>query len=248
MEKYNLQEAREEADKIKKLVADGMAKNYKEANALVDSSNEQKKVWEKKWSTKLESSPASNFVHEVLPQINVSGKDVLDLGAGDGKDSIEFAKHGYHVTSVDFSSIGISQLEEAAKKLNLKVTGKIADLEKLELPENSYDVIYSNLGLHFFDDKTTRSIFTRIHKALRKNGMIFINAKAVTDDHYGKGEQIGPDTYKYKGQLRHFFSDNYMRGLLSIFKNVVVNTIDEEQKLLEGGTYKASYVQARATK
>ena len=44
---------------------------------------------------------------------------VLDLGCGQGRDSLAIAKLGYCVTGVDHSKVGIDQMIHRAKKLGL---------------------------------------------------------------------------------------------------------------------------------
>jgi len=248
MEKHTQQEAREKIHKIKKLIADGVVSDYKEARRVIAVSDKQKNIWDRKWSTKSETGSVSSFATDVLLNIGSGNKDLLDLGAGDGKDSIEFARHGHRVVAIDFSKEGITQLEKAANKFGVEVATRIENIETASLSENSFDVIYSNLGLHFFNDKVTRKIFAKIHRALRDGGVFYLTAKAVSDDNYGKGKEIGPDTFEHNGKLRHFFSEDYTKSLLSAFTKVKIKTVNEEQKLLEGGTYKASYIKAKASK
>ena len=59
--------------------------------------------------------------------IQVKGK-LLDLGCGQGRDSIALAKLGYEVTGIDHSKVGIEQLNRIAEKENLPLKGIIGDI------------------------------------------------------------------------------------------------------------------------
>lgn len=46
--------------------------------------------------------------------------NVLDLGSGQGRDSIALARMGYTVTGVDISKVGVSQMMSIAQKEELR--------------------------------------------------------------------------------------------------------------------------------
>lgn len=54
--------------------------------------------------------------------------NLLDLGCGQGRDSIPLAELGYKVTGIDNSKVGIDQLNEIAKKENLSLIGIVEDM------------------------------------------------------------------------------------------------------------------------
>jgi 2-polyprenyl-3-methyl-5-hydroxy-6-metoxy-1,4-benzoquinol methylase len=248
MEKYSLDQALSEAEKMNTMLKNGTAKNYSDANSKVDTLNEQRKIWDRKWSKRKETAPATNFAKEVLSELKGEKMDLLDLGAGDGRDSILFAKNGHEVTAIDLSSEGINCLDEAGKKLGLKIHSIVGDIATMELGENRFDVIYSNLGLHFFDKQTTKVIFDKLYSSLKSNGQLFISAKAKSDKFYGQGQKISEDVYKFDGQIRHFFSEEYTNELLAAFDQRNISTKYEPQTLEEGGTYDAAFIRAKATK
>ena len=50
----------------------------------------------------------------------INNKKILDVGAGTGRISIQLAKHGGHVTSVDISSEMLNVLKNKAKHLSIE--------------------------------------------------------------------------------------------------------------------------------
>lgn len=56
----------------------------------------------------------------VSPRGN-QGIKLIDLGAGEGRDSIFFSSHGFDVTAVDASEPGLEKIRRWAEEENLKI-------------------------------------------------------------------------------------------------------------------------------
>src|SRR3989344_5675814 len=177
----------------------------------------QKEYWKTEWN-KREAGSENNFARRIFSLIKSNHKKLLDLGCGDGRDSIYFAKKGLNVTSVDFSESGIKKLNEKIKRLGIKNINAVrADIKKINFKDNSFDIIYAHLSLHYFDDKTTGKIFNNLYNILNFGGLIFIKCKSTEDSLCGQGEKVGEDMY-FKNHLHHFFSKDYMKEKLGKFK------------------------------
>lgn len=73
---------------------------------------------------------------------------VLDIGCGQGRDSLFLAAQGYSVTGVDASAVGVQQMLELAESQSLDVQGIVADFFELDF-SGFYDVIVLDSILHF---------------------------------------------------------------------------------------------------
>lgn len=166
-------------------------------------------------------------------------KTILDLGCGRSRDPIFFANNGLIVTALDVSKNRLVSLKKKNIK-NIKI--EIQDIRDLEFPDNSFDVIYAHLSIHYFDDKTTDKIFNKLYKILKKDGLLLVKCKSTDDVMYGKGEKIENNFYNLNGHLRHFFDKNYMKEKLNKFKILKIRKTTSIYKR------KSSFIEAVATK
>ena len=85
-------------------------------------------------------------IMKILPPIKPYR--VLDIGCGEGKDAVFFAKCGYDVTALDISEQGIEKAKKLAEHNQVEVRFFKADLFDYR-PDTEYDIIFSSGVLHF---------------------------------------------------------------------------------------------------
>jgi len=140
---------------------------------------------------------------------NKNFKTLLDLGCGNGKDSLYFAAQGLDVTSVDISSRAFRSIR--TENPNVKCLQE--DIRKVDFPDNSFDVIYAHFSFHYFNDEDTEEIFKNAYRMLAPNGLLFVRCISTNNALYGKGIKVGENMYDFK-HVRHFFDTNYMEQML----------------------------------
>jgi tellurite methyltransferase len=109
-------------------------------------------------------------------RIGIDGRRVrraLDLGAGEGADSIRLARLGYEVTAVDISSRATKKISEFAADAGADLNVEAADIGEY-CPEGSFDVIMLNGVLHYTRDKA--AIIDRMQAATRPGGLHVVSA------------------------------------------------------------------------
>jgi ubiquinone/menaquinone biosynthesis C-methylase UbiE len=205
---------------------------------------DQKKLWQSKWSDKTSQLPPNNFASRAYKILKPNHKTLLDLGCGNGRDSLYFARKGLQVTAADWSKSGLDQLKKLVEKkkvANLEVIQQ--DISQLTFKLNSFDVIYAHLSLHYFDDKTTRRIFDKLYSVLKKDGLLFVKCKSTDDMLYGRGRKLEEKMYKFRDHVRHFFDKEYMTALLAKFQIIKVRRNSSVYH-----SYKSSFIEAIAKK
>lgn len=99
------------------------------------------------------------------------GKKLLDIGAGLGESSVYFALQGAKVTTVDVSPRMVETALRIGKKFGVELEGRVSEGENLNVPPESYDLIYIANTIHHVQDRA--SLFERMRAALKPGGMFF---------------------------------------------------------------------------
>ena len=99
---------------------------------------------------------------------DVTGKRILDLGAGAGQAAIAFAKQGATVLAVDPSDAAIAEGRRAAEREDARIEWHTCDLADLAfLRADSIDLAFSAQALAEVDD--LGRVFRQVHRVLRPN-------------------------------------------------------------------------------
>src|SRR3989344_61739 len=193
--------------------------------------------WRDHWKKATLPAP-NNFAKRAFKLLLKRHKTLLDLGCGDGRDALYFARKGLRVTALDFSESGMNAIRARDKSIRCM----LSDIRTMKFKRNAFDVIYAHLSLHYFDDGTTRKIFDKLFRILRKGGLLFVKCKSTDDALFGKGKKLGENMYR-KGHARHFFNRDYMREQLKRFN---ILSIRKTSSIYH--TYKSAYIEAVAKK
>lgn len=127
----------------------------------------------------------------------------LDLGCGNGRNSLYLAANGYDVTAWDKNPMSIANLEriKAAEGLT-NLNAKVADLNALRF-EGEYDFILSTVVLMFLEAKTIPGLIENMQRCTKPGGYNLIVAAMDTDDFPCT---VGfPFAFK-TGELRNYYS------------------------------------------
>ena len=106
---------------------------------------------------------------------------VLDVASGTGLST--FVLHdliGGEVHGVDLSPEMVERARENAERLGLNIDFKEGDVENLPYPDDKFNIIASNMSLHFFPDKL---------KALKEMGRVLAPG-GRTGHLYGGGDHL----------------------------------------------------------
>lgn len=108
----------------------------------------------------------------------ISSGNILEISCGNGADALELLKRGYVV-------FGTENNQQYADHVNQKINCVKHDTkDKFPFPDNSFDLVYSRLGLHYFSEQELQSIFKDISR-ITKEYLVF-TVKLVNDIKTGK--------------------------------------------------------------
>ena len=158
-----------------------------------------------KWNEfyKIEGAPEypSNFAQYCLPKISKDGI-LLDMGCGNGRDSIFFKQNGIVVIGMDNSNEAIIILTER------NITCFPYDFTKLPRTWQppmfgEIHTVYYRFSLHAVSHKAAvRSLFWT-YEQLAEGGKVMIEVRSIKDDLFGMGNSIGKTGFVY-GHYRRF--------------------------------------------
>lgn len=141
--------------------------------------------------------------HQLKPLFpDLEGKKILDLGCGYGWH----CKYAEEMGAVEVLGIDIShKMIETAKKRNAgeNITYQICGIGEYDYPEQTWDVVVSNLALHYIED--LNAIFRKVHTTLKPDGTFLFNI-----EHPSFTAGINQDwIYKDDGTPAYWPIDNY---------------------------------------
>ena len=115
------------------------------------------------------SSIQDNFLALLPP-----GSLILDFGCGSGRDSRYFLQKGYRVEACD----GSEEMVKAATR-NAGIPVKKMLFSELN-EENRYDGLFACASILHVPSKDLPDIFTRMKKAVKKGGILYVSFKYGT--------------------------------------------------------------------
>jgi SAM-dependent methyltransferase len=174
-------------------------------------------------------SESARFAIDVLAR--ASARDVLELGAGQGRDTLAFLAAGFTVSAFDYADDALRTLQETAEMQGLanRLTTLAYDVRHpLPLPSASMDAAYShmlfNMALSTLD---VDALGREVHRVLRPGGMHIFTVRHVGDAHYGAGTPYGDGMFEHGGFVVHFFDEALIDRLAAGFS--VVDRADFEE-------------------
>lgn len=121
--------------------------------------------WDRQHAISHGSDQASGFLKKIL----LSGSwpiprgRALDIATGKGRNAIFLAEQGFDVVAIDVSPVALAEARKRAAEKALSILWQQGDLEQIELPKTTYDLIVSFNYLQ-------RSLIPQIKAALKPGG------------------------------------------------------------------------------
>lgn len=143
-------------------------------------------------------SPFAQYVSTLVEP----GRQLVELGCGNGRDAVYLAGQGLLVTALDISAVAIEQLQAqaipgaqfvCADFVNSDIHGRCA-----------YDYAYSRFTLHSINQNQEQLLLQRVFAGLRPGGKLFVEVRSVHDPLFGKGRQVERNAWFYDNHYRRF--------------------------------------------
>ena len=174
--------------------------------------------------------PSSAAIH-AAEQFAVRGvTTVLELGAGQGRDTMFLGAQGFDLVALDYVDDAIATIRAKAATTGLaNVTAMRHDVrEPLPFAEASFDASYSHM---LFCMALTTSEIMRLadetRRVLRPGGTVIYTVRHTGDAHYGTGVPHGDEMFEQGGFIVHFFNDELVQQVAEGFELIEVTSFTE---------------------
>lgn len=176
-----------------------------------------------------EASYSGEKAAEIFKENGV--KTILELGAGQGRDTFYFLDQGFDVHVLDYSQEGLDDIEAKAKDLGYedRLTCQLADLrEDIDLEDNSFDACYSHmLYCMAFTKEELKNLTNEVKRVLKPAGIQAYTSRNTTDSDYGKGDHLGDNIYVDSGFIIQYIDDDMIEDYSEGFE-IIENEVFEE--------------------
>ena len=150
----------------------------------------RQELWDERHAARepIESpEPDLTLVEEIGP---IAPGRALDLGAGDGRNAVWLAAHGWDVTAVDFSRVALDRGRGLAERSGVEVEWVLADLLSWTPPVRSFDLVCL-IFIHL-PSAERRAVYQRAAEGVAPGGSLLVVAHDRTNLDEGAGGPQDP--------------------------------------------------------
>jgi SAM-dependent methyltransferase len=177
-----------------------------------DALDAQRKHWQATFQANLDmygtdTSQPGAYAVALFNQQQV--REVLELGAGQGRDTLAFLRAGLHVMALDYAPVALASLRQAAAAAGLaeRLVTLVQDVRQpLPLPDASVDAVYSHMLFNMaLSTAQLLTLAAEVRRVLRPGALHVYTVRHTGDAHYGIGIQHGDGMFESGGFIVHFF-------------------------------------------
>ena len=174
-----------------------------------------KSYWDEFYKNNIKHTP-SQFCVCVLTELKKDAV-IVELGSGNGRDSLYFANQGHMTVALDLSHQAIASCEAQAKKIKAEhayfVQADLTDKQKLKSTiekartkaSNKPLTFYSRFVMHSLDDKQEIALLDILANNLKKDEKVYFEFRsqedASLDKHFGGHYRRYVDTQQFLARL-----------------------------------------------
>lgn len=144
-------------------------------------------------------------------------KNLLEIGAGTGKDSLFFQQNGLTVTGIDLSPEMINLCRQKG------LDAQVMDMTDLQFPEESFDAVYSINSLLHIPKPELPVVLKNIRRILKPDGLFHFGTYGSEIEFQGILEK---DTYTPKRFFALYPDETIKQLTIPYFELVSFNSIN----------------------
>jgi SAM-dependent methyltransferase len=182
------------------------------------------KIWDKVYSndSAFFGENPSDFAQKCYSDFKkYEVKRLLELGCGQGRDTLFFASHDLDVYAIDSSKVAIENIKRKIGKENISIKLRQFDARQgIPIGNKYFDAVYSHMFYNMrFTDQELRFLFEESSRVLKNNGLLYFSVRSDKDVLYNKGKKIDNNIYEINGfQIRFFTKEQIESFLVNYFE------------------------------
>ena len=143
-------------------------------------------------------------------------KKILELGCGQGRDTIFFASNGLDIVAIDSSHVAINILSKITTEKNLAIKAMIYDASGgIPFDSSYFDAVYSHMLFNMkFTDDQLKKLFAELKRVLKNGGLNLFSVRSDNDAMYRKGAKVEENIYDINGFQIRFFTRSDVENIL----------------------------------
>ena len=133
---------------------------------------EKRRSPEQVWNELFDRRQKLEYQHNKFLETAVKGRQpgkALDIGMGQGRNSIFLAAQGWDVTGFDIAEVGVKLAREEAKKKGLNLQALVGDVDKFDYGRERWDLV---VGMYMHEYVTRNA--KKIVDSLKPGGILVI--------------------------------------------------------------------------
>lgn len=158
-------------------------------------------------------------------------RDLLELGSGQGRDTLFFLEAGLRVTALDYASDALEQIASKARAAGTveALTLLPADVRRPLPPEDaSFDACYSHMLFNMaLTTSQLEALVAEVKRVVHPGGLVVYTVRNTSDSHFGVGIDHGDGTFETGGFIVHFFDRELIARLAGGFDVLEIAQYDE---------------------
>lgn len=176
------------------------------------------------WNPEEISQSMFEKANNILKRDNIFSGSLLDLGCGDGKLTIKFAKSGFEVYGIDISKTAVEWAEERSKDQPVEANFRVGSVLDLPYESEKFNVVIDSFCFHCIIGKDRKKFLSEAFRVLKTNGILIIMTKC--------GDPKDPD-YPFDPVTRCKVEDGVPTRYMGLPQDIVTEIKNEGFKVLD---------------
>lgn len=171
-------------------------------------------------------APSDGLV-EAIKKYQIPKGKALDIGAGEGRNSLYLTHLGFDVDALEPTRDGAQKIKNGAKKNSLRVNVINTDYLSHQSEDSQYDFILAATSLDHMNKEYINEAIKNLKRSLKIGGFIYIVVFTEDDPGYLKNSVQASECSPF---IQHYFKKEELREYFSDFNILFYDEYEKEDR------------------